>query len=225
VPEIVARDFYNRQNATLQGGAEWWDLCPDGTVREPSASGGPCDPSIVPEWESGGKKTNFLGWTWNAAQRLWSSSNLESGAFYVYRADASINGTAGATTQNVSVFIEGDPANPSGTGSLKTAGNPNIEAAFPDVIFVVDRDIDMGGTGQTTLLQGGLITSWEQINVQGTVDLDGAIIMQDREDLDQSNIHVKRSTMGINGNMILRYDRSLAIDLTGVWTITYWNEL
>lgn len=226
VPDVEARDFYNREVDNLNpdsSGAptEWYDLCPDGTVRGPSAAG-PCDPTQPVIWPDG-SGTRFRGWQWRNPQNTWQATAVDSGVYYVYQADADVNGSTGVGPRAVSIFVERDPAKPTRSGSLATGGNPKLEAAFPDVLFVADADLKMKGTGGAgTTELAGFITAREQVDVGGTVSLDGAIIMQDRED-----VHglVTRSTMGISGNLTLTYARNLQIDLTGVWTITYWNEI
>jgi hypothetical protein len=62
----------------------------------------------------------------------------------------------------------------------------------------------------------------EQLKTMGSVELRGAIVVQDRAD--DHNL-VKRNNDGVQGTMCLEYDETLDVDFTGVWVITYWNEL
>lgn len=227
VPVVTARQFYDRYDSDFtpdQGGQNvaWFDLCPDGRVYEPSPLG-PCT-STTAVWPDGAQ-TNWLGWTFSNGK--WKATSVSAGVFYVYRADVEINGSdAGSDPTKpraVSVFVESDPAQASSTGSITVTGNPKLEAAFPDVLFIADRDVRMkgvpsGGTSEYS----GFISSYEQLAAGGTVVVTGALLVQDREDL---HPEVTRLTDGVDGTMTLNYDRSLSIDLLGYYTITHWSEI
>jgi hypothetical protein len=234
IPAFTARSFYMRDLDKLRSDpdpgrlVEWYDLCPNGTVRSPS-NGGPCTGTQL--WPADDSANNFRGWDWKSAQNEWSSTNLDSGVFYVYRANASINGSAGEGQRAVSVIVEGG-GTPNRSGNLQIRGNPALQAALPDVLFITDRDLDMSGTagggpGGGSGCSGGasysgVIGVVEQLDVGGTVRLKGAMIV--RDETDASNV-VQRNNASINGNMCLEYDDNLAIDLTGIWVVTFWNEL
>lgn len=261
VPPIKARDFYGREGPYNNdpGGSDmtdaWYDLCPDGTVHEQGPT--PCAGDEI--WPLGSNETTFRGWKYNdnGGKRVWESNAVEAGVFYIYHADASINGTAagpnGSKQRAVSIFIEGSPdstvadggsptalTGPEVSGSLATGGNPDMVAALPDALFIADRDIRMKGTGgggaqddcdpetENCDVQrySGFITAWEQIDFSGNVNLDGAILTQDEEDLSRNSAPaVKRENAGINGNLTLTFDRDLTLDLKGNVVIAFWNEL
>lgn len=239
MPDLHARDFYNRgtQLNTDPGGEPvgTYDLCSDGVVRDPSAE--PCTGALV--WpDPSDPTTNFSGWTFSdgGGKPKWKAQKVGPGYFYVHHADAEVNGTAGSTARAVTIIVESNPGNPSQTGSLVTTGNPSMVSALPDVLFVVDRDIRMkgsanAGTKETcdeatetcdTQRYEGFIYAREQLAVGGTVDLAGAIIAEDLEDI---HGEVTRNTAGISGTMYLDYDRTLQIDAAGIVVIEYWNEL
>ena len=240
LPELAARDFYGRETTlnvdpTTGAQVDAYDLCPDGTVREPTVGGIPCAAGATQIWPvSGGSSTNFRGWEWRSSQKEWDGKNLQSGFYYVYGADAQINGTDG--TVAASVLVEADPADLTRTGSLQITGDPEMVSALPDVLFIVDHDIKMkgssgGGSGATCdPLLGtcdlqqytGFIWAGEQLDVSGSVSLAGAIMAQDETD---DHGLVKRNTAGINGSMTLDFDPDLKIDTSGIVTIEYWNEL
>ncbi len=234
IPAFTARSFYMRDLDQLRADpdpgrlVEWYDLCPDGTVRSPS-SGGPCTGTQL--WPADDSANNFRGWDWKASQNEWSSTNLDSGVFYVYRANASVNGSAGEGQRAVSIIVEGGGVSANRSGNLEIKGNPALQAALPDVLFITDRDLAMSGTasggsgtecGQDGASYSGVIGVVEQIDVGGTVELRGAIIV--RDETDDSNV-VQRNNASIHGTMCLQYDDNLAIDLTGIWVVTFWNEL
>lgn len=227
-PRITARQFYSRHDEDFnpdQGNqtVQWYDLCPDGKVYAPHDSG-PCYVGQDPVWPSAGQ-TNFLGWVYQAGK--WKATSVSAGVFYVYQEDAEVNGSdAGsdpALPRAVTIFVEGDPDNSTSTGSLTITGNPKLEAAFPDVLFIADRDIRLKGVASGgTSEYSGFISAYEQLDAGGTVVLNGAILVQDREDV---HPEVTRNTATVDGNMTLNYDRTLAINLTGYYTITHWSEL
>ncbi|HEX9766996.1 MAG TPA: hypothetical protein VGA36_09550 [Nitriliruptorales bacterium] len=248
IPEVFARDFYNRPTSTTgsftsdPGGKSvtWHDLCPDGTIRPHSGTGTPCAaPDSEIEWSVGDDTTSAFGWSFkdSGGNPVWSSNAVEAGVFYVYKADADINGSASSTQRAASVFVEQDPLSPGNTGSLSLGGNPDMVAAFPDVIFVADGDIKMKGTGgggstvdceatpEDCQKYAGFISVGEQLDVSGNVALEGSMTVQDRADLHKLVQRQGTISTFISGSMILDFDPNQQIDLTGIVTVEYWNEL
>jgi hypothetical protein len=234
VPPFKARDFYNRTGKMNPDGggqeAQWFDLCPPGkpapvaSVRQPSASG-PCTGAQI--WpDPGAPSSDFRGWQWKTGK--WMGSSIGSGAFYVYHADASITGTSGSGRRAISIFAEQDPLKKGASGSINLTGNPLMEAAVESVLMIADADLDMQGNtsygtcGVTPGALSGFIGVREQLKTQGTVELRGSIVVRDVAD---DHGLVKRNTQGIGGTMCLEFDPNLAMDFTGLWVITYWNEL
>lgn len=244
VPPLRARDFYNR-SATYNvdpGGQSvaWYDLCPDGVIRAPGAT--PCTGTQI--WPAAGDtSTSFRGWRFSSG--TWEAKKVEAGIFYVYRADAAVNGSAGTTQRAVTILVESDDtsaATAAASGSLELEGNPWLGSALPDILFVADRDIKMKGTTAggaencdpdpgpcDTQGYAGFIFAREQIDVAGTVELSGAMIAEDAEDLhglvQRSDPSMDGAGMGINGTMVLNFDDNLKLDLRGKITVEYWNEL
>lgn len=233
VPEISARDFYDvneiRESASV-GDTEnpdgWYDLCPDQTIREfAGVDSVPCTSDEV-LWTSTGGNTRYRGWRWQGG--AWRGDSIQSGVFYVYHSDASINGSEGDSTLDVSVLVEQNPLAPADGGALDISGNPQVQAALSDVLFIADTDIDLSGTptggscGDTPETFSGLIALGEQLNVGGNVSLHGSIIVEDDED-----VHglVKRNNMSIQGNMCLRFNPNLDVEFETDYVIGYWNDL
>jgi hypothetical protein len=229
IPEFTARDFYNRENVEYNSDpegqiVEWFDLCPNQTIRRPS-SNGPCDPAAQQVWPDG-VSTSFRGWRWQANK--WQASSIQAGIFYVYHADASVTGSAGTAQRAVSILVEKNPAAPGSSGSLNVAGNPQMQAALEDVLMVADHDFDIQGTpsggtcAEVPAGMSGFIGVGEQLKTQGTVSLRGSIVVRDTGE--QHNL-VQRSNHGVGGTMCLEFDRNLSINFTGRWVVTFWNEL
>lgn len=244
VPSVRARDFYNRDTSynndpQTGGSVEWYDLCVasdnTGVVKEPSTE--PCTGNVI--WPTGDGSTSFLGWTYQSGTNTWRATDVEAGVFYVHHADADVRGSAGNLPRAVSILLETDDASPGDSGSLQMSGNPNLVSALPDTLFVTDRDLKLKGTSNGGQIDDetcdpdtdpecdeqnytGFMFVREQVDVSGTVHLEGALIAEDDEDLHGL---VTRSTAGINGTMVLKYDDDLTIDLRGRVTVEFWNEL
>lgn len=242
IPPIEARDFYVEvQEPNPDPGHEdvyWYDLCPDGTMKAQVPNGTPCTGTqIWPAPDNTG--TNYLGWSYNAGTNTWVAQQIGAGMFYVYHADADITGSAGNTPRSVTVFAEASEALPDSSGSIKVGGNPSLVGAYPDVVFVADRDLKMKGTASGGSIDcspsqscedlemdfqtySGLLVAGNQLDVSGTVNLTGALIVFDQEDV---HTLVTRNTDGINGTMTLKFDDNLDIELLGRVVVEYWNEL
>jgi hypothetical protein len=235
IPEITARANYAPDGDKLfpdPAGQEvkWYDLCPNGDVIESSANTPPCvlDAAQAPVWTSTGGNTRFRGWRFQASQNEWQASSIEAGVFYVYQADASINGSEGNEQRSATVIVETDPANPSRSGSLSVAGNPQMQAATEGLLLLAEADLDLSGTatagdcGENPPGYSGLMYAGEQFDSQGTVELRGAVIVADVSD--DHNL-VKRNNASVGGTMCLEFDPDLTFDLRGQWVVTFWNEL
>lgn len=228
LPDIRAASLYANRNDPLNktplgAPTEWFDLCPDATARKPSDVG-PCLGTVV--WDqAAGVTSNHRGWDFRSAQNSWRASALESGAYYVHHANVDVRGTSGDAT--VSIIVEGNSANPGGSGNLSIQGSPKMQAALPSVLFVADRDIRFTGGGSAggctpgSESFSGLIATGEQFDPGGGISIRGAIVIQDREDL--SGLVTRN--LSAAGGMCLGYDPDLAVNLTGIWVITHWNEL
>ena len=232
IPDITARARYlhsgiQQVDPNPSTVVRWYDLCPNGDVRLPPAVGTtPCTGPVV--WTSTGGNTQHRGWRFQASQNEWQASSVEAGVFYVYQADASINGSAGTGQRAVSVIVERDPANPTRSGSLRVTGNPKIQSAMEGLLLLAESDLSLNGTaaagdcGENPPAYSGLMYAGEQFNSQGTVELRGAVLVADKTD--DHNL-VKRNTASVSGTMCLEFDADLSFDLRGQWVVTFWNEL
>lgn len=235
IPEITARAYYVPDKADLYPDpttqvVEWFDLCPDGAVIESSPDTEPCalESGQEPIWVSTGGNTRFRGWSFQASQNEWQASGIEAGVFYVYKADASINGSEGNAQRSATVIVETDPADPLRSGSLSVAGNPKMQAAMEGMLLLAEADLDLNGTatagdcGENPPGYSGLMYAGEQFDTQGTVELRGAIVVADLSD---DHKLVARNNASVAGTMCLEFDPDLTFDLRGQWVVTFWNEL
>jgi type II secretory pathway pseudopilin PulG len=236
VPEFWASDFFNPSVTPIMDpeGASvgWYDLCPPGTpdalpTIRPGNPSGPCTaPDSDEVWKQSPGNGRYLGWRYNSGQG-WVAQSVEPGIFYVYRANASVTGSAGSLQRAVTILAEADPDDRANTGAISLSGNTKMQPAMDSVLLVADTDIDLQGNvgtecGVEEPPLGGFIGAGEQFKSGGTVGLRGAIVEQDLTD--QNNI-VQRNNSGLQGTMCLDFDRDMEITLVGQWIITYWNEL
>lgn len=234
-PPITARDFYSRNDEVITP-HPWWDLCPDGIARRPSASGDPCTNDTA---DNHNVTTDgpHLGWSFDPDRKVWSTNAVQDGVFYLYRGTAKIGGidrSGGASHRNVTIIAEADPASTTGTsgsscqaGSVNTgniclSGAPKLIAALRETLLIADRDVSLSGSaasGGSDL--SGFVFAREQAEVSGTVTLRGAMIAAD-------DPHTPRSPIGetrVTGTMNLQFTPGMEIPLTGIVRVTHWNEL
>ncbi|MDX1620256.1 MAG: hypothetical protein R3320_04655 [Nitriliruptorales bacterium] len=230
-PDVSARDFYSRHPHPRPEDT-WWDLCPDGVMRQPDDGGVPCANDV------GSHDTltqgPHLGWSFDTASRIWSANAVHDGVFYVYQGTVKLSGidkSDGATKRKVTIIAEADPASTTGTsgsscksgnvntGNICLSGNPKLEPALTDTLLVADRDVDLAGTSGTEL--AGFVFAGEQIEASGTVKLTGAMIAEDNPDTPRSPI----KKTGITGTLNLDFQAGLQIPLTGIVRVTAWNEI
>jgi hypothetical protein len=213
----------------------WYDLCDDGRVRRPDPAGAtPCTGDVIWPDDDTDSTSGFRGWEYGtkANNTGWHATSARAGVYYVYGADAYMSGT-GNELRALTILVD-DAGNGSGAGSLRITGNPRYRPAMEDVLFVADRDFSGQGTGQGSGSSSdpceesfedlqdyaGFIGAGEQIEVYGNMRLAGAIVAQDK-----AEEHSMVSESGVSGNMCLDYSHDLEVDLSGIWVITYWNEL
>lgn len=118
IPFISALGLY-AQAATLDSTilAEWYDLCPNGDVRDYSASG-PCTGAAAGANIAGGG--NFRGWTFDLPSQTWTATrNVLSGTYYVDQGNV-VNGSGNATIDHLTVIASA--SNPTNCSS-KRYGN------------------------------------------------------------------------------------------------------
>lgn len=207
--------------------ARWWDLCPGGEVKTPAE---PPDANTYPEpctgqlvWKKG-VTNNFHGWSWNGT---WQGNSVVTGAYYVHRSNASINGARGAVTVLASAI---STAAGGAEGNLKFGGNTGgqgLKPALPNVLFVADRDVEFAGTSGSTF--EGFIGAREQVDARGNGSLTGTIVGANKSLHDPENVaHTTGSPVSQNafsGNLHVTYDTQLRIPIPGITLITAWNEM
>ena len=229
-PPINARDFYTRRNTS---GFDWRDLCPDGTVRERDPGGQPCAGTVIVNVLSTGPWDN---WSFSDSNRVWSTSAVQDGVFYVYQGTVKLSGidkSGGASSRTVTIIAEADPASTGGTsgsscksgnvntGNICLSGSPSLDAALEQTLLIADRDVDLIGNPSAGPELTGFVFAREQLEASGTVTLRGAMIAADETDTARSPVHKSL----LSGTLNLEFDPNLEIPITGLVRITAWNEL
>ena len=97
------------------------------------------------------------------------------------------------------------------TGNIRIAGNPYMLPETPDLLFVAGRDIKIGAA--STQHYEGVILAHEQVEIGGTPTIEGAIIVENAENL--SNL-VRDSD--VVGNATISYSGSLLPPLPKIYT-------
>lgn len=212
VPTIDPRSIYDRYSATPGYTGDWYDLCPDGAVRQPGASG-PCTGTILSA--SGGLR----GWTLKSG--MWQNDrDPYDGTYYVHELSAKIRGTARPWRATILASASGSSGSLSG-GDIEMTGKPLISPYLPDVALVAGRDLDIQGTGSGDGSYEGLLGSHEQLKVTGNPTLYGALVSENATHSAGSPV----STNYVSGNMLIHHDRALEADLGGLIRTTLWLEL
>jgi hypothetical protein len=212
VPEVNPRSIYSKFATDPEYSSNWYDLCPDGSVRAPSSSG-PCTGGLLAS--SGGLR----GWQYQAGK--WTNDRQPyDGIYYVYQRSASIKGTD--TAWHATILAE-----PTGTdgdldeGDIEMTGKPILQGLLPDIALVAGRDLDIQGTGNGDGEYEGLLGAHEQFKVTGNPTLTGAIIGETNVDSPGSPV----SSNYVSGSMVITHEVGLEADLGGLVRTTLWLEL
>lgn len=145
VPRVDARRVYNALAATVPG--SWYDLCPDGKVRDPDpAASQPCLDSSDVLSASGG----FRGWTFStvAGTPTWSFAPVDGtdypGVYYGYQANIVIGGSNKKDSPSTLTAIAearptGGPESACGLlGGDLTWSHTSIANYLPGLVFLAD---------------------------------------------------------------------------------------
>lgn len=212
VPAIDPRSIYDRYAATPGYTENWYDLCSDGSVRQPS-TGGPCTGTLLAS--TGG----IRGWTFQNA--IWKNDrDPYDGVYYVHEASAHVRGTDRPWRATILAAASGTTG-ALAHGDIEMTGNPRIAPFLPDVALVSGRDLDIQGTGTGDGSYEGLLGSHEQIKVTGNPTLFGALVSEDA-------VHTPGSPVASNyvsGSMVISHDRAMEAELGGLIRTTLWLEL
>ena len=219
IPPIAPRDIYEALSDDYA--ADWYDLCPDGTVKAPSTT--PCTGTLLNAATPG----EWLGFqhVTTAGKNVWktSSSTAYDGVFYAYQSGIDVSAKT-SSVWKATLIAESAPTSgcSANHGDIQITGHPDIIGFVPGLTLVAGRDLEIAGnpSGGGESYQG-LIAAHEQVKITGTPVLAGAIVAGDFCQTTGSPVDGNY----ISGNMTITYDGGLDTNLTSLIRTTLWLEL
>jgi hypothetical protein len=111
-------------------------------------------------------------WAYNPAQgwRITSNNTPTSGTYYV-KGKVTISGTPGTALAPAEMSIIAE-------GSIEITGNCFLQPHSPELLFVTDGDLKLGGTLSANVLEGQMLVH-EQLMISGNPVLAGQILVED----------------------------------------------
>jgi hypothetical protein len=236
VATVSARALYT-QAAEINPGVtahnSWFDLCPDGSVRDYS-SAGPCtSPTILTPSATTSNKYN--GWYWDLSHHQWhATKDLQSGVYYAEAADVTVDGGSIKMAANpLKLTVIAAAANPL-TCASKTYGNiywngyDIAEPAFNGQWFVADTDLAIdsnfqaGSAGPPPV--SGMFVAGDQVNLQTSSNVEvGGVIAASQCGWDVPSGIV--STLYSEAkNLVIKFDPDTPSAFTSVITTSLWLD-
>jgi hypothetical protein len=220
VPVANPRAVYTEYAMSYEANAQWYDLCNDGTVRSPSASG-PCTGTQI-------STSPYRGWYWTAGNastpgnwQLRYTGTSYPGVYYVYGANAVLdtNGNPSAV-QTISVIAEATV--PSGYTNAATCnkygGNItwkkyDIQNYLRGVLFIAQGSLDGNANSSA---KAGLMMAGDKIDLQtSSATVQGSLIA--------NNTCLAAGPNSVQG-MEITYDQSVEAPVYSVVNTTLWLE-
>lgn len=184
LPDIDPYYIYQTQSANYTN--NWYDLCPDGTVRSPDPSATtPCSGTTL---GSATSSTAYRGWNYTAATSTaaaqWTMSlknSPYSGVYYVYQGDANIgsNGGNSSVPWNATILAQ---ATSSDCGDMK-GGNItwklfDISNYIPSLVMEAQANINDSANNNAG---DGLFAAGNQVYMStSSSTLTGAVVAGDQ---------------------------------------------
>jgi hypothetical protein len=223
VPVISAEQVYARQWANYA--TQWWDLCGNGTVHTPSASG-PCNGPQVGNYSTGGTFNNLWSFSSSGGVPVWTQggtgqTTAVSGVYFVDGANID-TGSGNPQADNMTVIA----AATTSACAPKTGGDinwdrTNISApVIPNLYMLADHDLTTGsnfkaGSASAT----GMFIAGDQINMQtSSTGVFGSVVAADQcASSGPSDVDVVK-------NPSITYDNTEQAPFTDVIDTTLWLE-
>jgi hypothetical protein len=189
VPQMNPRDLYTAYSGSYA--SSWYDLCPDGTVRQPSTA--PC---------TGTQLASTRGWSWSIYTRTWTSPGPQTGIYYAYQGNVDL--TASGTPQ-VTVISEASNNNacPKSDGDIHIKQTQMIPA-MPFVSLIAGGSVSIDTQGAVgDVAHPGLVASQENI-VMSTSSAPGIVGAVVANNLCGGTNSFQGSTITFDANMDIR---------------------
>jgi len=215
LPDLRARQYYDAYALATPG---WYDLCPDGRFRRPSASG-PCLGVII---------ATPPVWSWTASSRTWLTAftaNI-SGVYYAHEASITLGDTSGGTA---TLLASRGASTLGSVGNIRAGAASSLSPVLGDLALLADRDLVLGptsGVGCRTRPQA--LVAGEQFLIDDVVAVCGAVVGLDNRywggPANTPGSPVAASRIGMAADV--RYDGALKIpQAQGLLRLTNWKEL
>jgi hypothetical protein len=217
IPEANPRAVYQDYAITT---SQWYDLCPDGTVKSPSSSG-PCQGSTI-------ASSPYNDWTYTAGNAttpgVWTadySGTQYPGVYYVYGANAQLGNTGNANS-SVTMTVLAESTTPSGYTNAATCnkygGNIdwklfNVQNYLRGTLFIAQGSLtgEANSSASTGIMLAGdaLQMSTSSASVTGA-------LMANNTCAAAGDNHVQ--------GMTVTYDQSVEAPVYSVVNTTLWLE-
>lgn len=217
LPVISARNVYVQESAAYAGA--WYDLCPDGTVRPPSATGVPCTSATVLPGTRGWQftpGTSTVAPVWTLPR---TAGGPYAGVYYVFQGNAVIgdNGNS-STTWMMTVLAEARTGVANAATCDKLGGNItwrlfNLAPRIPGLQLLADANL-LGGANADA--GSGLFLAGDKIDLSTSSSvLTGSVVA--------GNGCAAQGANRIQG-VTVRYDDSIESPLRDVIRTSLWLE-
>lgn len=207
VPVISAREVYDKEALDAAYSSDWYDMCPDGTVRSPAST--PCTGTTLTTLTSGtGQWRGFRYYAppTDGAAATWLLTSAAGDGVYYFQAGNVCAGTYSTSTGTCSLSGNSGLGNPSSNavtiiaaaaqegqclpvgGSIEWDHN-DIAAPFMNGTFMIaDHNLITGsnfdaggGLGSNGSVNAGMFVAGDQINMQtGSTGAYGSVIAADQ---------------------------------------------
>lgn len=234
VPVIEPRKVWN--DAKLAGIKEgfayaqnWYDLCPDGTVRYPSGLT-PCTGIAL----AGNATANpgIRGWKYQSSIWKYIGSGSDTGTFYAYQGNIDISGSPGKPPPvwQVTLITEAQQTGTTAAGcpilangDIKITGSPAMQTflSAAGIAMLAGRDLDFKGGGTAAAFQG-MMAAKEQFDVQGNATgLDGFLLAEDKCNTTGSPVGSNK----VSGSFEITYNSDFSVSIGETIRTALWQEL
>jgi hypothetical protein len=192
IPQVRASDYLDQADFILHS---------DGRLEESATGTIQCNAS-----SNGNACKAAYAWVYNGPNGWAISSNDEppEGTYYI-EGRASISGNIGPV--EISIIAE---------GSIDLSGNVDLTPRSPELLFVTDGDLKIGGLVTSDTLEGQILVH-EQLMISGNPTLAGQILV---EDAATASTLVTNNT--ISGNPEIVYN---GIAGSSVFTVSAWRRI
>jgi Tfp pilus assembly protein PilX len=226
VPPITAREVYTMNEA--QYSSNWYDLCPDGTVRSPSSSG-PCTGTLLTTLTNGSGQ--WRGFQYAGSSGGAASWKLVSGAgdgiYYVQGGNVTMGtglGNPSSSAVTVIAAATDETACPKVGGTIDWDHNDISAPYLTNLFLLADADLTTesnfhaGGVNSDGTVSSGLFVAGDQINMQtSSQGAYGSVIAADQ-------CAASAGEKNVIKNPSIYYDPNAQAPFTSIINTTLWLE-